>query len=71
MDVLVFKTDVTTKKKVSKVSSLLTSLPAIQQWNFDLEDCDNILRIVARDLSPRYVESALKAVGIGCEELAY
>lgn len=71
MNVLVFKTDVTNKRKVSKVSALLTLFPSIQQWNFDLEDCDNILRIVASDLSPRYVETALKKAGIGCEELAY
>ena len=71
MDVLIFKTDVTNKRKVSKVGALLTSLPAVQQWNFDLEDCDNILRIVANGLSPRYVESTLQKVGIGCEELAY
>ncbi|QKJ32326.1 hypothetical protein HQ865_22045 [Mucilaginibacter mali] len=71
MNVLVFKTNVTTKRKVSKVSTLLTLFPTIQQWNFDLEDCDNILRIVASDLSPRYVETALQKAGIGCEELAY
>ena len=71
MNVLVFKTDVTNKRKVSKVRTLLTVFPGIQQWNFDLEDCDNILRIVANDLSPRYVETALKKAGIGCEELAY
>jgi hypothetical protein len=71
MDVLVFKTNVTSKRKVSRVSSLLTSFPNIQQWNFDLEDCDNILRIVASGLSPRNVESTLKSAGIGCEELAY
>ena len=71
MDVLIFKTNVTSKRKVSKVSTLLTAVPAIQQWNFDLEDCDHILRIVSNGLSPRYVESALQSVGIRCEELAY
>lgn len=71
MDILIFKTDVTSKRKVSKVNTLLTSLPAVQQWNFDLEDCDNILRIVSNGLSPRHVESALQSAGIGCEELAY
>lgn len=71
MDVLVFKTDVTSKKKVSKVSYLLTSFKNIEQWNFDLEDCDNILRIVSNGLSPRYIESVLHQAGIGCEELAY
>ena len=55
MEVLVFKTNVTSKSKVSRVGSLLTSFPNIQQWNFDLEDCDNILRIVASGLSPRKV----------------
>lgn len=71
MDVLVFKTTVTSKRKAGKVSTLLTSLPAIQQWNFDLEDCDKILRIVSNGLSPRNVESVLQKAGIGCEELAY
>ena len=71
MDVLVFKTNVTTKRKAGKVSALLTSLPAIQQWNFDLEDCDKILRIVSNGLSARNVESVLQDAGIGCEELAY
>jgi hypothetical protein len=71
MEVLVFKTNVTSKRKVSRVSTLLTSFPNIQQWNLDLEDCDNILRIVASGLSPRNVESALNSAGIGCEELAY
>ncbi|GAB3915686.1 hypothetical protein [Mucilaginibacter boryungensis] len=71
MDVLVFKTDVTSKRKVGKVNTLLTSFPTIQQWNFDLEDCDNILRIVSNGLSPRNIESALQRAGIGCEELAY
>lgn len=70
MDVLVFKTDVT-KRKVSKVSTLLTSFPAVEQWNFDLEDCDKILRIVSDGLSPRLVESALQKVGVHCQELAY
>ena len=71
MDVLVFKTDVTSKRKVGKVNTLLTSFPTIQQWNFDLEDCDNILRIVSNGLSPRNIESALQRAGIGCEELTY
>jgi hypothetical protein len=71
MDVLIFKTDVTSKRKATKVSTLLTTFPTIQQWNFDLEDCDKILRIVANGLSPRNVETVLRGVGIGCEELEY
>ena len=71
MDILVFKTDVTSKRKVSKVSPLLTSFPAIQQWNFDLEDCDKVLRIVATDLHPGSVESLLHTAGFNCQVLEY
>ena len=71
MEILVFKTNVTSKRKVSKVKSLLTSVAAIKQWNFDLEDCDNILRIVASGLSPQYIESLLQKAGIHCQELKY
>lgn len=71
MEVLVFKTNVTSKKKVSKVSPLLSSFPTIQQWHFDLEDCDKILRIVATNLHPNSVESLLQTAGFNCQELDY
>ena len=71
MEVLVFKTNVTSKRKVSKVSPLLTSFPIIQQWNFDLEDCDKILRIVATGLNPGSVKSLLQTAGFSCDVLDY
>ena len=69
MDILVFSTDVKKQRHVSKVNALLTTIPAVAQWNFDLEDCDKILRIEANDLSPRTIESLLTAAGISCREL--
>ncbi len=71
MEILVFKTNVTTKKKVSKVSALLTSFPSIQQWNVDLDDCDKVLRVVATDLQPGSVETLLHTAGFNCQELDY
>ncbi|MGN8072740.1 hypothetical protein [Mucilaginibacter sp. 22184] len=71
MDVLVFSTSVKEQKQVSKVGTLLTKIPAIAQWSFDLEDCDNILRIVASGISPKYVETLLQKAGIQCQELTY
>lgn len=71
MDILVFSTSVKQKRQVSKVTTLLTKIPAIAQWNFDLEDCDNILRIEADNVSPRYIEQLLIGVGIHCRELEY
>jgi hypothetical protein len=71
MNILVFSTSVKEKRQVSKVTTLLTKVPAIAQWNFDLEDCDNILRIEADNVSPRYIEWLLIRAGIQCQELEY
>jgi hypothetical protein len=71
MEVLVFSTSVKEPRQVSRVKTLLTKIPTIAQWNFDLEDCDNILRIEANGLSPRFVESLLQKAGITCRELDY
>ncbi|MDB5116449.1 MAG: hypothetical protein JWQ79_1941 [Mucilaginibacter sp.] len=71
MDVLIFTTSVTAPEQISKVQPLLTSVEAIEDWNFDLEDCDNILRVVSHDVSPRYIESLLHTAGFLCAELEY
>lgn len=70
-DILIFTTSVEKPEQVSEVKPLLTSVPAITGWNFDLEDCDNILRIEANDVSPRYIESLLQTAGYSCTELEY
>ena len=69
MEVLVFITSIENPEQVSEVQALLTAVPSIQDWNFDLDDCDNILRIEANDISPRYIESLLQTAGFNCQEL--
>jgi len=69
MNVLVFATSVKKPRQVSRIKPLLTAVPSIDGWNFDLEDCDNILRIETRDVSPRYIETLLKTAGFECREL--
>ena len=69
MDVLVFSTSVKEQRQVSRVTTLLIKVTSIAKWNFDLEDCDNILRIEADGLSPRYIERLLQNAGIHCQEL--
>ncbi|MDB5010086.1 MAG: hypothetical protein JWR67_945 [Mucilaginibacter sp.] len=71
MDILVFATSVAEPEQVSKVSPILTSVLAIEDWNFDLEDCDKVLRVVAENISPRYIESLLQEAGFNCIELEY
>ena len=43
--IYVFKTSVDNQSKFESASVLLNQLLPESQWNFDLEDCDNILRV--------------------------
>lgn len=69
MNILVFKTNITTRQQVSSVHGLLMAMADIKQYNFDLEDCDNVLRVVSNNLEPKTISSALKVAGFSCEEL--
>ncbi len=69
MEILVFKTNVTSRKKVSMLAPLLTSFPTISQWSFDLEDRDKVLRVESAETNPGLVESLLIAAGFNCREL--
>ncbi|MFD0766620.1 hypothetical protein ACFQZI_17295 [Mucilaginibacter lutimaris] len=71
MDVLIFKTSVASKQEVSRIHPLLASLSEIRQYNFDLEDCDNILRVVSSGIEPQTINHMLHIAGFRCEELSY
>ncbi len=66
MEVFVFKTNIRHKYQVKKVKSKLDELG---KWNFDLEDCDNILRIESnQDIAFRVIKT-LQAKDFECVEL--
>jgi tRNA G26 N,N-dimethylase Trm1 len=69
MEVLVFKTNVRSKKHINKVARTLDQFEDINRWNFDLHDKDKILRIETAELSAKVIESSLKQAGYYCEEL--
>ena len=69
MQILVFKTNLTDAKRISDVESSLDIHPEIYQWNVDLNDCDNVLRIVSKNIAAQEVESILLHAGYYCEEL--
>ena len=69
IEILVFKTNLTDAKRVSDIEPLLDVHPHIVQWNVDLKDCDNVLRIVSRNVAPQEVENILLNAGYYCEEL--
>ncbi len=68
--VLVFKTSVTRKKQIRRLRPLLNNLiEPNDYWNFDLEDCDNILRVETQQLGADIISTTLKTQGFFCEEL--
>ena len=67
--ILVFKTNVKLEQQVDALKPYLSKEFPKAKWNFDLEDCDKILRIVTdNDISMR-VKKLLKLHHFECQEL--
>ena len=69
MEILIFKTNLTDARRISDVEVTLDVHPQIIGWNVDLNDSDNILRIVSNNIAATEVESMLLSAGYYCEEL--
>ena len=67
--IYVFKTSVRNKKHVRQLSPLLNNLVHQSKWNFDLEDCDKILRIDSEENIVLMVINLLSTRKFYCEEL--
>lgn len=69
-EVLVFKTSINTRRKVKVLKPDLNRLIANNGcWNFDLEDCDNILRVETHMVPAISITNLLNGHGFLCEEL--
>lgn len=67
--IFVFKTSVSSKKMVKRLTPLLYNSFPDAKFSFDIDDCDNVLRIESDlDVSERVINQ-LKVVGFDCEEL--
>ena len=69
MNVLVFKTSVETHEHIKHLAPVLDSLAGCGAWNFDLSDCDRILRIVSDKVNPEAAAHVLGGFGFVCLEL--
>ncbi|MBS1980775.1 MAG: hypothetical protein OJF59_001869 [Cytophagales bacterium] len=67
--VLVFKTSVDDQLSVKTLRPELDRLAGKGNWNFDLADCDNILRIASEKVHPKKAIQLLDCFGFHCEEL--
>ncbi len=69
VQILVFITNLAHPDLVNDVRPHVQSLPGIQKWSVDMQDCDHVLRIEATALSPAIVESTLQSAGYYCREM--
>ena len=68
--VLPFKTNLQSADQVDAVRFLLDHHSKVEQWNVDLHDADNVLRIMPRPpLQAADVITLVRSAGFYCEEL--
>lgn len=67
--VLVFKTNLTCTNDVKRITPFLNSIDGIKQWNVDLSDIDNVLRIESSPIDAYKIKKIVAAAGFSCEEL--
>jgi tRNA G26 N,N-dimethylase Trm1 len=72
MNILVFKTDIKTKKNAKKVKALLNKNTYITDCFVDIKDIDNVLRIEAKPpTSDQEIIVSVQSIGFHCETLNY
>ena len=69
VQVLVFKTNLRSKRDIRQVEPLLNSHHGVMCWNVDRHDIDNVLRIETMHLQACDIISILTNAGYFCEEL--
>lgn len=69
MHIIIFKTNVFTQEQAGRLQGLLSAIRSTVQCNFDLYDCDHILRVVSTDLQPERICRLLQSEGFSCEEM--
>jgi len=67
--IYVFKTSVKNKKHIRQLSPHLNNLLKKSKWNFDLADCDRILRIDSEENIGMKIIDLLNIHRFYCEEL--
>lgn len=69
INILVFKTNVTNNSQASKLVNVLEKMDGILNWNLDLEDWENILKIEFSELKTETLYRQLSEFDIEIEEL--
>ena len=68
--IYVFKTSVRTKRQAKGLTPHIDEILPNAKWNFDLDDCDKILRIDSADNIISLIINMLRQHHFDCEEPA-
>lgn len=68
-EILVFKTSVSNHTDAYSIITELGTMSLVNKVNFDLDDCDNILRVEGENIPAVLVEALVKRKGFECVEL--
>lgn len=69
--IFVFKTSVQDETDIQQLSPYLNEIRPCVKWNFDLDDCDKILRVDSPCNNAKRIILLLQHKGYICEELLY
>ncbi|MFD2827208.1 hypothetical protein ACFSYG_12060 [Leeuwenhoekiella polynyae] len=69
MEISIFRTSVVTEANINKLKAILDILVGAGNWNFDLEDADNILRVYYPPYQNNFLANEIKKYGFLCTEL--
>jgi hypothetical protein len=67
--IYVFKTSVKTKMQAKKLKPHIDKILPQAKWNFDLDDCDKVLRIDSKENIVLKITGLLNIHQFNCEEL--
>ena len=68
MNVVVLKTNVSTKKKVNRLKCMIDTIPQLNRWSVDLEDVDHVLRVeTLNPITELDLMTLVQAGGFSCE----
>jgi hypothetical protein len=68
--IYVFKTSVKTKLQARSLKPHINSILPVEKWNFDLKDCDKILRVNCDETIAMKITDILNNHRFSCEELS-
>ena len=69
-NLLIFKTDIKSKKKVKSIKRLLDNHPVISDWSVDTNDVDNVLRIETKgNVYEKDIIGLVRTCGFYCQAL--